>query len=181
MPRLDVPPRDDAPEDARGLLDQVHAQLGLVPGIFRLMASSPATLKGYMGLSAAVGEVVDVKLRERISLALAQVTGCDYCLSAHNYRAINLARIGPEEIELSRRGGASCPRAAAAVRFALAVFQTGGKVADADLAEVRSAGFTDPQIVEIVALVALNLFANYLAQVAALDIDYPVVRSAELA
>jgi len=50
-----------------------------------------------------------------------------------------------------------------------------GRVADADLAAVRAAGYDDAQIVEIVQHVALNVFTNYLNEVARTEIDFPVV------
>jgi alkylhydroperoxidase family enzyme len=60
------------------------------------------------------------------------------------------------------------------------VAQERGHVSDADIAEVRLAGFTDAQIVEIVAIIAENIFTNFLNEVALTDIDFPVV-SAEAA
>jgi hypothetical protein len=42
---------------------------------------------------------------------------------------------------------------------------------------VRQAGFSDGEIVEVVAITALNVFTNYLNRVAETDIDFPVVRS----
>jgi hypothetical protein len=41
---------------------------------------------------------------------------------------------------------------------------------------VRRAGLSDGQIVEVIAQVALNLFTNYLAKAARVDIDWPLVR-----
>ncbi|MES2058464.1 MAG: peroxidase-related enzyme [Pseudomonadota bacterium] len=178
MSRIAIPTRDDVPEASRATLDVVHQQLGVVPNLFRLMANSPAALAGYMGLSGALKRVLDVKTRERIALAVAQVNGCDYCLSAHSYLALNLAKIGPEEIALNRSGASSDARADVAVRFAASVARERGHVSDADIAAVRLAGFTDAEIVEIVALVAENVFTNFLNEVAATDIDFPVVRSA---
>lgn len=51
------------------------------------------------------------------------------------------------------------------------------RVDDADLADVRRAGFDDGQVVEIVANTVLNVFTNYLNQVAETEIDFPVVRA----
>ena len=177
MSRIAIPTRDDAPSASQPILDAVHKQLGVVPNLFRLLASSPAALAGYMGLSGALKKVLDVKTRERIALAVAQVNGCDYCLSAHSYLGLNVAKIGPEEIALNRKGGSGDPTAAGAVRFAAKVAEQRGHVADADLAAVRLAGFSDAQIVEIVALVAENVFTNFLNEVALTDIDFPVVRA----
>lgn len=179
MSRLSIPSRDAAPEASRDWLNQIHKQLGVVPSFFRLVGSSPAALKGYMALSTSLGQSVDVRLRERIGIAVAQANGCDYCLSSHNYRALNLAKIGPDEISRNREGLSNDATAEAAMRFAMAVVDRRGRVSDGDISAVRSAGFTDPQIVEIVALVALNLFTNYLNEVAQTEIDFPIVRAAD--
>jgi alkylhydroperoxidase family enzyme len=50
-----------------------------------------------------------------------------------------------------------------------------GKVSDAVLSEARSAGISDAEVVEVVGHVALNVFTNYLNNVAQTDIDFPVV------
>lgn len=179
--RISIPARDEAPEGSKPVLDVVHKTLGVVPNLFRLLALSPAALAGYAGLNAALTKALDVKTRERIALAVAQVNGCDYCLSAHTYLGLELAKIGPEEIALNRKGASGDPKANAAVAFAAKVAGERGHVSDADLAAVRAAGFTSAQIVEIVALVAENTFTNFLNEVAKTDIDFPVVRASEAA
>lgn len=162
------------------MLDAVDKQFGVVPNLFRLIGSSPAALTAFTRFQGAVSKTLDVKTRERIALAVAQVNGCDYCLSAHSYIGLNLAKIGPEEIALNRQGRSSDAKANAAVSFARKVAERRGHVDDADLAAVRLAGFTDAQIVEIVALVAENSFTNYLNEVAKTDIDFPAVTVGDL-
>lgn len=181
MARLTIPTEEAAPEKSRPLLEAVKQQLGVVPNLFRLVGNSPAALEGYLGLHGALGKSLDVKTRERIALAVAQINGCDYCLSAHSYVALNLAKIDGTEIALNRKGHSADARADAAVQFAVRVTETRGRVNDADLAAVRLAGFTDAQIVEIVTNVALSLFTNYLNNVAETDIDFPAVFAAEAA
>ncbi|MCC0029227.1 MAG: peroxidase-related enzyme [Brucellaceae bacterium] len=181
MSRLTVPPRDDVPADSRPILDAVEKQLGVVPNMFRLIASSPAALQGYIANNAALTKTLDVKTRERIALAVAQVNGCDYCLSAHSYLGMNLAKISAEEIALNRMGRSSDAKADAAVRFAAIVAQDRGRVGAADIEAVRKAGFSDGQIVEIIAVVAENFFTNLLNVVAETEIDFPVVHAAEAA
>jgi uncharacterized peroxidase-related enzyme len=181
MSRLTIPARDDAPEASKPILDAVHKQLGVVPNMFRLIATSPAALQGFTANTGALARTLDVKTRERIALAVAQVNGCDYCLSAHSYLGLNLARISPEEVALNRSGRSSDPKADAAVRFAAKVVRERGHVSDADLETVRVAGFNDGQIVEIICVVAENIFTNLLNVVADTDIDFPVVRTVEAA
>jgi len=181
MPRLTVPARDDVPADSKPILDAVEKQLGVVPNMFRLIASSPAALQGYTANNAALARTLDVKTRERIALAVAQVNGCDYCLSAHTYLGLNLAKISGEEIALNRMGRSGDPKAHAAVRFAASVARERGRVADTDIEAVRKAGFSDGQIVEIIAVTAENIFTNLLNVVAGTDIDFPVVQASEAA
>jgi uncharacterized peroxidase-related enzyme len=181
MSRISVPTLDTVPAASRATLDAVRQQLGTVPNLFRLIGLSPAALAGYTGLRAALGKTLDLKTREAIALAVAQVNGCDYCLSAHTYLGLNLARVSPDEIERNRQGTSGDARTGAAVRFAATVARDRGHVGDAEIEAVRRAGFTDAQIVEIVALVAENTFTNLLNEVARTDIDFPVVHAAEAA
>lgn len=181
MSRIAIPSRAEAPEAARPLLDAVEKQLGSVPNLFRLLAQSPAALEGFLGLNGALGRTLNGRLRESVALAVAQSNGCDYCLSAHSYLGTNLAKLDAAEIARNRAGGSSDQRSEAALRFALRIVETRGRVNDAELAEIRNAGFSEAQLVEIVGLVAVNVFTNYLNNLAETDIDFPVVLAAEAA
>lgn len=181
MSRLTTHTLENAPEASRALLDTVQAQLGTVPNLFRVIAASPAALAGYTASSRALARTLDVKTRERIAMAVAQVNGCDYCLSAHTYLGLNLAHLTEAELTLNRRGTSSDPKAAVAVSFARQVAKERGRVSDDELRALRAAGYTDGQVVEIVAVVAENFFTNMLNEVAKTDIDFPTVHARELA
>jgi uncharacterized peroxidase-related enzyme len=182
MSRFPVPAtRDDAPEASHALLDGVAAQLGFVPNLHRLLAMSPAVLSAVVGLQTPLTRTLDAKTRHGISLAVSEVNGCDYCLSAHTFAAANAGRVTPEEIALNRQGRAGDPERDAAVGFARKVVETRGKVSEEDLAAVREAGFTDAQILEIVALAAQFLLTNFMNNVADTDIDFPAVERARAA
>ena len=181
MSRIAIPARQEAPARSQPLLDGVSKTLGSVPNLFRLLALSPAALEGFLGLSSALAKTLDVKTRERIAIAVANANGCDYCLSAHTYLGLNLAKITVEDAEASREGSSTDPKAAAAVRFAVRILATRGGVSDADLAEVRRAGYGDAEIVEIVGVVAENVMTNFLNRVAETDIDFPILRTAKAA
>ncbi len=181
MSRITVPARESVPSASQPMLDAVEKQLGVVPNLFRLVALSPAALQGFLGLSGALGKALDVRTRERIALAVAQINGCDYCLSAHTYLGLNLAKIDGAEIALNRKGNSSDAKANAAVAFAAKVKQGRGRISGADLQAVKVAGFSDAQVVEIIAVVAENVFTNFVNIVAETEIDFPVVRASEAA
>ena len=178
MSRIHTPATIDAsPEASRNLLKAVQAQLGSVPNMFRIIGSSPAALEGYLGLNSALGKgVLNAQTRERIALAVAEINGCDYCLAAHSYLG-NLVKLSEAEIEAARRGTSSDVKAAAAVKFAVKVTRYRGGVSDTDVNAVRDAGYSDAEIVEIVAHVALNTLTNYINETLKTDIDFPVAKS----
>jgi uncharacterized peroxidase-related enzyme len=175
MSRLAIPA--ETPAASQPILDAVHKQLGVVPNMFRLIAASPAALQGFTANNAALAKTLDVKTRERIALAVAQANRCDYCLSAHTYLALNLAKLSPEEVALNRQGKSADAKADAALRFAVKIVRERGHVSGADIEAVRAAGFTESQIVEIIAVIAENIFTNLLNIVAETDIDFPAVHA----
>lgn len=181
MSRIAIPTLENAPDASKPILNAVQKQLGSVPNLFRVASLSTPALAALTGLNAALSKALDVKTRERIALATAEVNGCDYCLSAHAWIGENLAKLSPAEIELNRKGHSSDRKADAAVQFAARVTENRGKVSDADLAAVRLAGYTDAQIIEIVAIVAENVLTNFINNVALTDIDFPVVQSSRAA
>ncbi|PWJ87228.1 putative peroxidase-related enzyme [Mesorhizobium loti] len=183
MPRIATPSSiAAAPAAAQPMLQAVEKQLGVVPNLFRMVANSPAALEGYLGMSGALAKGrLPAPTRERIALAVAEINGCSYCLSAHSYLGKNLAKLDDAEMIANRHGGSTDPKAAAAVRFAAKVAQSRGHVGDEDLAAVRLAGYDDGQIIEIVQHVALNVWTNYINEVARTEIDFPVVSARDAA
>ena len=177
MSRIPTPATiEAAPAAARPLLEGVKKQLGVVPNLFRLVANSPAALEGYLGLMGALNKgKLPAPTRERIALAVAELNGCSYCLSAHSYLGKNLAKLDEAEIAANRSGASQDPKADAAVRFAVKVARERGHVGEDDLRAVKAAGYDDGQAIEIVLHVALNTWTNYINEVAKTDIDFPVV------
>jgi len=178
MSRLHTPASvDAAPATTHASLRGVEQQLGMVPNLFRLVATSPASLSGYLAMSGAAARGrLDGATRERIALVVAEINGCAYCLSAHTFLGRNVAGLDDAEITANRHGASSDPLADAAVRFAAAVVRQRGHVTDDQLAAVRAAGHDDGAVLEIVLAVALNTFTNYVNEVARTEIDFPVVQ-----
>lgn len=176
MSRISIPSTDQTPSASLPLLEAVQRQLGVVPNLMKVVGHSPAALEGYLSLNGALGKgSIGAQTSERIALAVAELNGCAYCLSAHTYLGSNLAKLDAAELDANRRGNSTDPKAAAALRFATRVVGTRGHVADADLAEIKAAGFSEAEVIEIVLLVALNTLTNYVNNVARTDIDFPVV------
>ena len=106
------------------------------------------------------------------------MNGCNYCLTVHSFTAEHMAKLSGDEIILARKGHASDPKRDAAVQFARKVIETRGNVSDADLKAVRYAGYTDANIMEIVALVAQYSLTNFFNNVFDPEKDFPAVTPA---
>jgi uncharacterized peroxidase-related enzyme len=158
------------------LLDAVNKKLGLVPNMTRTMAQSPAVLEAYLNFSGALTRgKLDSKLREEIALMTAAVNRCGYCASAHT--AIGkMVCLGEDAILAARKGRSTDAKANAALKFARTVIDNRGQVSDADVRAASDAGFSDGEIGEIIAQVALNVFTNYFNVVAETEIDFPEVQ-----
>lgn len=178
MSRLTIPSLESSQPASVPLLEAVNKQLGVVPNLMKLLGQSPAALEGYLSLSGALGKgSLGFKTGERIALAIAEFNRCNYCLSAHTYLATHMAKLEASEIDSNRRGLSQDTRTNAALSFALAVADSRGHVSNAQLDQVKAAGFSEAEVIEIVAQVALNTLTNYVNSVAQTDIDFPVVKA----
>ena len=183
MSRILTPASIEAsPAAAQPLLAAVKQQLGVVPNLFRVVGNSPAALEGYLGLNAALAKgTLDARTRERIALAIAEINGCSYCLSAHTYLGKNVAKLDDTEILANRHGTSNDAKAAAAVRFAAKIVRERGHLGEVDVQAVKNAGYDDAQIIEIILHVALNTLTNYVNEVVKTEIDFPIVAVSQAA
>jgi uncharacterized peroxidase-related enzyme len=180
MSRINTVDRITANDAVRRSFDAIEKQLGVVPNMMRTMAQSPSVLEAYLGFGAALRRGrLSSALGEQIALAVAEVNACDYCLSAHTALGAG-AGLSTEQLAASREGRDSNPRSAAALTFARAILERRGAVTNQELERVRSAGFSDTEIVEIIAHVAVNVFTNYFNRAAETDIDFPKVTAGQL-
>ena len=62
-------------------------------------------------------------------------------------------------------------------RFAAAVVRQRGRVSPEQVQAVRTAGYSDAQVLDILLAVALNTFTNYVNEVAQTEIDFPVAQA----
>ncbi len=173
-----------SPEVATGktkeLFNGVQSKLGMVPNMMRTMGNSSAVLEGYLNLSGALGHgTLGAKTGELIALAVAESNTCDYCLSAHSFIGEKLVGIDVPALASAREGNNSNSKIDAALKFAQALVSKKGSVEDADVKSVKAAGYTDGEVAEIVAHVALNILTNYLNKTAQTEIDFPEVTAFE--
>ncbi len=175
MPRIQPVDTTTITGVAADQLAATKKMFGSAPNMFTTAAQSPATITALNGFFAAMGKsALGGKIGEQVAVAIAQSNGCEYCLSAHT--AIGgMHGVSAANLTSARAGRSDDPKAQAAITLALEIVATKGRVSDAALAAARLAGLGDGEIVEVLGHVALNIFTNYLNNLAGTDVDFPRV------
>ena len=155
--------------------------MGAVPNLIATMAHSTAVAEAYLGFSKALsGGSLPPRLRELLALAVGEANGCGYCVAAHTAlgKGVGLTEAATVEARLGRAADA---REEAAITLARTIVRDRGAVDQEAVERARQAGYTDGEIGEIVAHVALNVFTNYFNLVAGTEVDFPAAPRLEAA
>jgi len=177
MARLNHVSDHDASSEVAEIFTAIKGRIGMVPNLYRVAANQPAVLRALLGATDALSKgKFDARTREAISLAVAGANGCDYCASAHSAISASL-KVDQSAIGEHLAGRSREPRLHAILALALAIVAKRGDLAEEDLTAARKAGLSEVDIVETVGNVVVNIFTNYLNNVARTDIDFPVKRA----
>ena len=175
MARIKIVDPAQATGKSKELLTVLQNSIKSLPNLAKALANSPAALKAWMEFDGALGKgSLDAKLRQEIALAIGQKNGCEYCVSAHTVMG-KLTGLTEQQILGSRQGQGTSPKATAAVTFARELLAKRGQVPAGSVQALRDQGFSDGEIAEIVAHVALNIFTNYFNIALDVDVDFPRV------
>lgn len=107
-------------------------------------------------------------LAERLSIAVQAEIGCDYCLAAHSNAARRLG-VSEDEIAAAREARSAHDEIEALLDFAVGILRAPAAIIDADVERLRALGYSDRQLADTVALVALNQLTGSFNLVAGLE------------
>jgi len=174
MSRVPVHTVQSAPEGSRDALKALEATFGKVLNIHGAMAHSPAVLATYAAVQRVLQDVgtFDAQTREVIALAVANVDECSYCQAAHTAGGQAAGLSEQETIDI-RRGQVEDPKRGALVTLVREQTANVGTVQDSTWQGALDAGWTDEELTETSAVVALNLFTNYFNHLVQTDLDLP--------
>lgn len=175
MPRFPVHTVDDAPEASQKPLEATRQRLGKVLNIYGEMAHAPVVLAMASAMNQALTEhgTFDARTREAIALAVGNQDDCGYCQSAHTLGAV---RAGWSEDQTVAIRGARVdfdPKLDALLTVAREIAANVGEVSDETYEDARNAGWSDEELEELFAHVAVNLYTNYFNHYAKTELDIP--------
>ena len=160
-----------APERSLPVLKGALASGGQLSNFLGVLAGSPAALRAYARLRS---ELRNGRLcwatQQRIALAVAEYEGSDYSLPAL-HKTAREAGLGLDEIALAREFDSRDEHEAALLRFLKALLESPGAPPIHFLEEAREAGWSDEQVLEAVAHVALATFTNLVTRAGDLPRD----------
>jgi len=157
MSRFPVHDELTAPEGSVPVLRGALATAGQLPNFLGVLAGSPAALRGYARFRAELRRgTLRLETLERISLAVAEHHRSQPGLALHA-RTARAAGLGIDEVALAREFDSADEQQAALLHY-LRPLVEGGRPPMHLHEEAREAGWTDEQLLEAIAYVALESF-----------------------
>ena len=149
-----------APDRSVPVLKGALAGGGQLSNFVGVLAGSPAALRAYARFRSELRHgALPLKTQQRIALAVAEHQDSQYALATLQ-RTAREAGLGLDEIALAREFDSRDEREAALLRYVRGLLDSEGTPPMHLHEEAREAGWSDEQILEAVAHVALNGFSN---------------------
>jgi AhpD family alkylhydroperoxidase len=168
-----VPAREAVSPEAQIIFDQIQRRVGKVPNLYATIGYSAHALKGMLGLEENLNKgVFSPKEREAIYLVVSEVNNCAYCLAAHTMLAINKG-FSEEETLAIRKGEVNDPKLEAVIQLAKSIAEKKGDADKTLVANFFEAGYNETALIELVGLVSLRAFTNYVYSLTNIPIDFP--------
>jgi len=161
--------------EVRAALDELHLKFAEVPSFIRILAKSPAAIRAYLHAEGALANGrLNPQQREKIALAMSEMNNSPFCLAAHATTGKD-AGLSSEEMQMARKAASNDAKTDAMLRFVKAVLLQHGEIRDEDLEAVRRARISDSEVIEVVANIGLNSFANYLSGISRSEAPVPLL------
>lgn len=173
----------EASPELSDIFAQFEAILGFVPNSLLTMQRRPAIVRAFGQLTAAVMDpkgAVDPGFKRLLAHFASRAAGCQYC-AAHSLLAADISGVDDERLEAIWDYPTSplySEAERAAFDFALAAGSVPNAVDDELMARLK-AGWSDEQIVEILAALCLYGFLNRWNDALATELEGPPKELAE--
>lgn len=163
MSRLTIHTAETAPAEAKERVATAQKNNGFLPNLIGVLANAPTALETYQVVGAINARTgLSAEEREVVQITAATLNDCGFCVAGHTALARKKLQMPEEVIQALRNTTAlDDPKLNALAKFTAAVIETKGQVSDEALAELRDAGYSDANALEVVLGVSLATLCNY--------------------
>ncbi|MDR5760055.1 carboxymuconolactone decarboxylase family protein [Caballeronia sp. LZ035] len=151
-----------APAQSRPVLEQLQQRFGLIPNIAGAMAASPVLINGFIRLFERVhaSSLTEPQI-QTLLLTNAVVNASEWPVAFHTALALKEG-VAPADVDAIRHGALPGDASLAALSgLARALIERRGRVSTRDQERFLAAGFSEEQILEVIAVVAASTITNY--------------------
>jgi uncharacterized peroxidase-related enzyme len=181
-PWIEIAPPEEATGDLKRAYERIRTTRGRIPAIRSVMAGEPLVVEGFAAFfpeNNYACSSIDRRLAEMIATVASVANGSGFGAPAH---AGQLARITgdpsfSESILRDYRSAGLPPNERALLDYVWKLSRVPGEMTEADLNALRSAGWTDPQIVATVHVTSLFAYMNRVAEAFGLAPSTPELTS----
>ena len=160
MPYLRTVPPEEATGEVKAMYDKDLAQQGYVANYTRAFSLRPDVQTGWLALKDAITSGMDPRLYELATVAAATAIRSSYCSLVHGrILATSYYPFGTVVSIAAEDTGDSLDAAdTAVVQFARKVVREAEKITEEDIDELRSSGFSEADIFNIILAAAGRCF-----------------------
>lgn len=176
MSRFKVPSHDEVSPEAQATFDGLKKLSGKVPNLYATIGYSANALNSYLAFVQAQAKgSFRARDREAIFLIVSELNGCEYCLAAHTLGAIKNGWTEDQTL-LLRSGTMAEGLWPVLFKVIQSVIENKGEVPDNLLDEYFAAGNTEKNLIDLMALINIMSFTNYVYRLIKVPIDYPLAK-----
>jgi len=163
---------ETAPAASKDILEGAKKQMGVVPGLFGVLAESPSILKAYTQLHQLFTDTsFDAEELTVVWQTINVEHECHYCVPAHTAIAHSM-KVDATLTDALRNGEAMPTQKLQALHdFTLSVVRNRGNVDEQALAAFFAAGYAQQQVLEIILGLSQKVISNYVNHVAKTPVD----------
>jgi AhpD family alkylhydroperoxidase len=172
--RFTVPAYQDVSEEARKTFDMLKKTAGSVPNLYATIGYSANALNSYMAfVQAQARGSFRAKEREAVYLIVSRLNGCEYCQASHTLSAIKNGWT-EEETWLLRTGKFPETKWQVIYQLIESVIEHKGDVSEEILKAFFDLGYNKAALMDLMALINVMSFTNYVYRLTKIPIDFPL-------
>jgi uncharacterized peroxidase-related enzyme len=173
-PWIKIAPPEEATGDLKRAYDYILSTRGHIPNIRSVMAGEPLVVEGFSAFfpeNNYACSSIDRRLAELIATVAGVANGSPFGGPAHARQLAKITgdRAFADKILRDYRSAGLPEKERVLLDYVWKLSRTPGEMTEADMTSLRSAGWTDPQIVATIHVTSLFAYFNRIAEAFGLE------------